>query len=44
MKAVPKKSWKILLHAMMWRDRTSHQKPVTTNEWLELTVVTFELF
>ena len=28
----------------MWRDRTSHQKPVTTNEWLELTVVTFELF
>ena len=37
-KAVPKKSWKIMLHAMMWRNWTSYQKPVITNKWLELTV------
>ena len=43
-KAVPKKSWKILLHAMIWRDWTSPQKPVTTNEWLQLTIVSFDLF
>ena len=44
-KAVPKKSWKILLHEMMWRgDWTSQQKPVTTNDWLELMVDAFELF
>jgi hypothetical protein len=45
-KAVPKKSWKILLHTMMWRDWTSHQKPVADNQRMviELTVHTFELF